>query len=246
MRTSHSEVRPENAHIVSVLPAPEEKAASVRAMFDRIAPRYDRVNRLMTFSADQRWRRELVRRLEVGPGDRVLDLACGTGDFAEHCRKRAAETVGLDFSRGMLLAAGERTPGLGLWLQGDALHLPFADGSFTVAVSGFALRNFTAIEPVIRELGRVVALGGRIGLLEVDRPRNPAIRFGHSLYFDRIVPRLGGWIGRDPAYRYLPQSAVYLPEQDEMVRMLMDAGFRQIRKKTPMFGAIQSISAVRS
>jgi demethylmenaquinone methyltransferase/2-methoxy-6-polyprenyl-1,4-benzoquinol methylase len=215
-------------------------------MFDRIAPRYDRVNRLMTLSADQRWRKELVSRLEVGPGDRVLDLACGTGDFAEHCRRRAAQTVGLDFSRGMLEAASERTPGLGLWLQGDALRLPFADESFTVAVSGFALRNFTAIEPVIRELGRVVAPGGRIGLLEVDRPKNPAVRMGHSLYFDRMVPRIGGWIGRDPAYRYLPQSAVYLPEQDEMVAMLMNAGFRRIRKKTPMFGAIQSISAVRS
>ncbi|MGE3076719.1 MAG: ubiquinone/menaquinone biosynthesis methyltransferase [Dehalococcoidia bacterium] len=232
--------------IVSVLPAPEEKAASVRAMFDRIAPRYDRVNRLMTFSADQRWRRQLVERLEIGPGDRVLDLACGTGDFAEHCRKRAAETVGLDFSRGMLLAADERTPGLGLWLQGDALRLPFADGSFTAAVSGFALRNFVSIEPVLQELGRVVAPGGRIGLLEVDRPRNPVFRVGHSFYFDRIVPRLGGWIGRDLAYRYLPQSAVYLPEQNELVAMLMNAGFRKIQKKTPMLGAIQAISAVRS
>ncbi|MGE3576743.1 MAG: ubiquinone/menaquinone biosynthesis methyltransferase [Dehalococcoidia bacterium] len=231
---------------MSVLPAPEEKAASVRAMFDRIAPRYDRVNRLMTFSADQRWRRALVDRLEIGPGDRVLDLACGTGDFAEHCRKRAAETVGLDFSRGMLLAANERTPGLGLWLQGDALRMPFADGSFTAAVSGFALRNFVAIEPVIQELGRVVGRGGRIGLLEVDRPRNPVVRAGHSVYFDRIVPRLGGWIGRDAAYRYLPQSAVYLPEQGELVAMLMNAGFRKIQKKTPMFGAIQAISAVRS
>lgn len=230
---------------MSVLPAPEEKAASVRAMFDRIAPRYDRVNRLMTFCADQHWRRELVRRLEVGSGDRVLDLACGTGDFAEHCRKLAAETIGLDFSRGMLLAANERTPGLGLWLQGDALRLPFADASFTVAVSGFALRNFVAIEPVIEELGRVVAPGGRIGLLEVDRPKNPVVRMGHGVYFDQFVPRLGGWIGRDSAYRYLPQSAVYLPEQAELVEMLMNAGFRRIQKKTPMFGAIQSISAVR-
>ena len=231
---------------VSVLPGPEEKAASVRAMFDRIAPRYDRINRLMTFSADQRWRRDLVERLAVGPGDRVLDLACGTGDFAEHCRGRAAQTVGLDFSRGMLMAAGERTPGLGLWIQGDALRLPFADGSFSVAVSGFALRNFTAIEPVLQELGRVIQPGGRIGLLEVDRPRNAVIRFGHSFYFDRMVPRIGGWIGRDPAYRYLPQSAVYLPAEQDLVRMLMAAGFRRIQKKRPMLGAIQAINAVRA
>ncbi len=215
-------------------------------MFDRIAPRYDRVNRLMTFNADQRWRRDLVRRLDVGPADRVLDLACGTGDFAEHCRNRAAETIGLDFSRGMLLAADERTPGLGLWVQGDALRLPFADASFTVAVSGFALRNFTAIEPVLHELARVLKPGGRLGLLEVDRPRNALVRMGHGVYFDRVVPRIGGWIGRDPAYRYLPQSAVYLPPQPEMVAMLMRAGFRRVQKKRPMFGAIQAVTAVRS
>lgn len=215
-------------------------------MFDRIAPRYDRVNRLMTLNADQRWRRDLVRRLNVGPGDRVLDLACGTGDFAEHCRARAAETIGLDFSRGMLATADERTPRLGLWIQGDALRLPFADASFSVAVSGFALRNFTAIEPVLRELARVLKPGGRLGLLEVDRPRNLLVRRAHGIYFERLVPRVGAWIGRDPAYRYLPQSAVYLPSQAEMVAMLMNAGFRHIQKKTPMFGAIQSISAVRS
>lgn len=233
-------------NVVSALPAPEEKAATVRAMFDRIAPRYDRVNRLMTFGADQRWRRDLIRRLHVGPGDRVLDLACGTGDFAEHCRARAAETVGLDFSRGMLIAADERTPGLGLWLQGDALRLPFADASFTVAVSGFALRNLTAIEPVVHELARILEPGGRLGLLEVDRPRNALVRFAHGVYFELLVPRVGAWIGRDPAYRYLPQSAVYLPDEAEMVAMLMSAGFRHIQKKTPMCGAIQAITAVLS
>ncbi|MCC7089157.1 MAG: class I SAM-dependent methyltransferase, partial [Dehalococcoidia bacterium] len=113
---------------MSALPPPAEKAAAVRDMFDRISPGYDRVNRLMTFNADQRWRRELVRRLRVGPGDLVLDLACGTGDFAEICRKAGATTIGLDFSRGMLNAANRRFPGLGIFVQGDALRLPFAGG----------------------------------------------------------------------------------------------------------------------
>ncbi|MCC6961438.1 MAG: ubiquinone/menaquinone biosynthesis methyltransferase [Dehalococcoidia bacterium] len=230
---------------MSVLPAPEEKAASVQAMFDRIAARYDRVNRVMTFNADQRWRRELVRRIEIGPGDRVLDLACGTGDFSEICRATGAAAVGLDFSRGMLEVAGQRAPE-GAWVQGDALRLPLADGSFDAAVSGFALRNFVSIPPVLHELARVLKPGGRLGLLEVDRPANRAVRAGHSLYFDRVVPRVGGWVGRDAAYRYLPQSAVYLPTQQELVRMLQEAGFKQIRKRSPMFGAIQSVSAVRA
>ncbi|HNO65576.1 MAG TPA: bifunctional demethylmenaquinone methyltransferase/2-methoxy-6-polyprenyl-1,4-benzoquinol methylase UbiE [Tepidiformaceae bacterium] len=230
---------------MSVLPAPEEKAASVQAMFDRIAARYDRVNRVMTFNADQRWRRELVRRIEIGPGDRVLDLACGTGDFSEMCRAAGASAVGLDFSRGMLEVAGQRAPE-GAWVQGDALRLPLADGSFDAAVSGFALRNFVSIPPVLHELARVLKPGGRLGLLEVDRPANRAVRAGHSLYFNRVVPRVGGWVGRDAAYRYLPQSAVYLPTQQELVRMLQEAGFKQIRKRSPMFGAIQSVSAVRA
>lgn len=231
---------------MSVLPTPEEKAAAVRDMFDRISPTYDRVNRIMTFNADQRWRRELVRRLRIGPGDRVLDLACGTGDFAEICRKAGAEAVGLDFSRGMLTAARRRFPGLGIFVQGDALRLPFADGSFTAAVSGFALRNFVAIPPVLEELARVLQPGGRIGLLEVDRPRNRLVAAGHGIYFNRVVPVVGGLIADRKAYRYLPQSASYLPPDPELDRIIEASGFTRITRRSPMFGAIQSISAVRA
>ncbi len=231
---------------MSALPPPAEKAAAVRDMFDRISPSYDRVNRLMTFNADQRWRRELVRRLGVGPGDLVLDLACGTGDFAEICRKAGATAVGLDFSRGMLNAANRRFPGLGIFVQGDALRLPFADGAFTVAVSGFALRNFVAIPPVLDELARVLKPGGRVGLLEVDKPRNPLVAAGHGLYFNRVVPLVGGLIADRKAYRYLPQSASYLPPEAELRAMLEAAGFARTRKRSPMFGAIQSVSAVRT
>jgi demethylmenaquinone methyltransferase/2-methoxy-6-polyprenyl-1,4-benzoquinol methylase len=231
---------------MSALPPPAEKAAAVRDMFDRISPSYDRVNRLMTFNADQRWRRELIRRLRVGPGDLVLDLACGTGDFAEICRKAGATAVGLDFSRGMLNAANRRFPGLGIFVQGDALRLPFADGTFTAAVSGFALRNFVAIPPVLDELARVLKPGGRIGLLEVDKPRNRVVAAGHGLYFNRVVPLVGGLIADRKAYRYLPQSASYLPPEAELRAMLEAAGFARITKRSPMFGAIQSVSAVRA
>ena len=226
------------------LPPAAEKAASVQAMFDRIAPRYDRLNRLITLNFDQRWRRDLVRRLGIGTGDAVLDLATGTGDFAEICRAAGASATGLDFSRGMLTAAAERHQS-GSWLQGDALRLPIRDGAFTVVVCGFALRNFVSIPPVLGEVARVLQPGGRLGLLEVDTPRNPVVRAGHSLYFQRAVPRIGSWLGRDSAYRYLPESAVYLPSEPELVSMLRAAGFAEIRKRRPMSGAIQSITAVR-
>ena len=227
------------------LPPPEEKARAVRVMFDRISPSYDRVNRLMTFGADQRWRMALVERLGVSPADVVLDLACGTGDFVELCRARGALAVGLDFSRGMLEQAAARSGETSAWVQGDALRLPFRDGVFTAAVSGFALRNFVAIPPVLAELARVLEPGGRLGLLEVDRPRNPLVAAGHRFYFQKVVPRVGGLLADRAAYHYLPESAAYLPEEAEMVRMLREAGFRRIRKQRPMFGAIQSITAVR-
>lgn len=215
-------------------------------MFDRIAPGYDRLNRVMTGRMDQRWRRDLVRRMGIGPVDRVLDLACGTGDFAEIAREAGASVVGLDFARQMLLGALRRRIDGVAFVQGDALHLPFADGSMTAAVSGFALRNFVAIPPVLAELARVLAPGGRIGLLEVDRPRNTLVRAGHGVYFNHAVPFVGGLLSRDrSAYRYLPQSAIYLPGEREFVEMLVANGFHRVQKRSPMFGAIQSVTAVR-
>ena len=231
---------------VTILPSPAEKAATVRGMFDRISGRYDRVNRLLTFNADRRWRSALIDRLDVSAGDLVLDLACGTGDFAEACRRRGATVVGVDFSRGMLNRAARRVQADIRLVQGDALRLPLTADCVTVAVSGFALRNFVDIPPVFAELARVMAPGARLGLLEVDEPKNALVRIGHGLYFNRAVPLLGGLVSGDrAAYRYLPASAAYLPSQDDLVRALKDAGFRKIRKRSPMFGAIQSIDAVR-
>jgi len=216
-------------------------------MFDRIAPRYDRVNRLLTFGADMRWRRTVVRRLAIEPGERVLDLACGTGDFLEIVAPAAREAVGLDFSGVMLAHARRRHPTAVALVQGDALKLPFADATFDAAVSGFALRNFASLGPAFRELARVLRPGGRIGILEVDRPRNPLFRAGHSLYFERCVPLLGGLISGDrAAYRYLPASAVYLPPGRELANILHEAGFRHVRKQRFMLGSAQAIYAERA
>lgn len=231
--------------MANALPAPEEKALAVRRMFDRIAPGYDRVNRVMTGRMDQRWRRNVVARLGVTSEDVVLDLACGTGDFAEIALERTHHVIGLDFAREMLLGAQRRNPGAFALAQGDALRMPLADESITVAVSGFALRNFAAIPPVLDELARVLRPGGRMGLLEVDRPRQAIIRAGHGFYFNRVVPFIGGLLSDRPAYAYLPASASYLPPEEELLSMIRAAGFRDVVKRRHMLGAIQAITAVR-
>ncbi len=213
-------------------------------MFDQIAPGYDRMNRILTGRMDQRWRKRLIQRLAVSDDDRLLDLACGTGDFAAMALLRTPDVIGVDFARVMLERAQQRLPGLPL-VQADALRLPLADESITVAVSGFALRNFVAIPPVLAELARVMKPGGRLGLLEVDRPANPVVRWGHAFYFGRVVPLIGGLLSDSHAYRYLPESAAYLPPQKELVAMLQAAGFHHIRKESPMLGAIQAVTAER-
>jgi demethylmenaquinone methyltransferase/2-methoxy-6-polyprenyl-1,4-benzoquinol methylase len=227
-----------------VLPEREEKRRVVQRMFDRIAPRYDAMNRLITFGLDQRWRRVALETIGVGPGDRVLDLACGTGDLAAAALKRGARVVGLDFAAQMLQLAGSRGL-IGRLVRGDAERLPLPDRWATCATCGFALRNFVALPTVFHELARVVETGGRIALLEVDRPRHPILRFGHRLYFERMVPALGGWLADRDAYRYLPASAAYLPDFPALRAALRHAGFRAIVKHSLMLGSVQLITARR-
>ncbi len=227
------------------LPEPSEKAAVVRAMFDRIAPSYDRMNRLMTLGLDQRWRRAVVDELRVGPDDSVLDLACGTGDFAEFAAARGAHVVALDFSSAMLLGARKRRLPRTALVQADALRLPLADASVSVAISGFALRNFVAIPPVLAELARVLRPGGRLGLLEVETPHLAPLRIGHGIYFNHVVPAVGALLSDGRAYRYLPASAAYLPPEGTLKAMLGEAGFASIVKQRYAGGAAQSLTAVR-
>ena len=231
---------------MDVLPEAGEKATAVRVMFDRIAPSYDRMNRLLTLGCDQRWRRALIDALAVDSGNTVLDLACGTGDFAAIARERGARVVGVDFAGAMLAAARRRCPADTGLVRGDALRLPLASSSVSVAVSGFALRNFVAITPALAELARVLRPGGRLGLLEVDEPRAGLLRAGHAIYFRRVVPTLGALLSDGRAYRYLPASAAYLPPEDELRAMLAEVGFRGIEKRSHLGGAAQSLRAVRA
>jgi demethylmenaquinone methyltransferase/2-methoxy-6-polyprenyl-1,4-benzoquinol methylase len=195
-------------------------------MFDRIAPVYDVMNRVMTAGLDRRWRRETVREV-VRPGDRVLDAACGTGDLAIEASRAGARVVGLDFSGAMLERARRKAPELE-WLQGDLLALPFEDGDFDAATVGFGIRNVADLEAGLRELRRVVRPGGRLGVLEITRPSG-ILRPFYSLWFDRVVPLLGRILPGGEAYTYLPASVRRFPGPDELAAALRAAGFDVVR-----------------
>jgi len=224
------------------LPQGDEKVAAVRSMFDAIAPRYDLVNRIMTFRMDVGWRRRTVRDLRLAPGSTVLDLACGTGDLCRELQAHHLAPIGVDLSYGMLAAARTTAP----LLEGDALQLPVGDGAVAGVTCGFALRNFLALDPFFAELARVVRPGGRIALLEVAEPKNPVLRWGHGIYFGSVVPRIGGLLSDPAAYRYLPKSVAYLPAPDAMLATLADAGFVRVDRQLLSTGIAQLITATRA
>ncbi len=223
------------------LPQGTEKARAVQSMFDAIAPRYDLVNRVMTFRMDLRWRRRTVARLRLPAGSVVLDLACGTGDLCRELQRAGLRPVGVDFAFGMLAAARTSAP----LVQADALRLPVPDASVDGVTCGFALRNFVDLGRFFAELGRVVRPGGHISLLEVAQPANPLLRAGHAVYFGRVVPLIGGVLSDRSAYRYLPRSVAYLPEPSVMLGMLGDAGFVDVRRELLSTGIAQLVTARR-
>jgi demethylmenaquinone methyltransferase / 2-methoxy-6-polyprenyl-1,4-benzoquinol methylase len=205
---------------------------AVRTMFDRIAPVYDLMNRVMTAGLDGRWRR-LTAEAVVRTGDRVLDAACGTGDLAFADRKAgAARVTGLDFSEAMLARARRKSAtaeaSVFEWLQGDMLALPFADATFDAATVGFGVRNVADLELALRELRRVLRPGGRLAILEITQPRG-VLRPFFSLWFDRIVPALGKILPGGAAYTYLPASVKRFPPAERLAALLGECGFGEVR-----------------
>ncbi|HEX9258426.1 MAG TPA: ubiquinone/menaquinone biosynthesis methyltransferase [Acidimicrobiales bacterium] len=224
------------------LPQGEAKAAAVRDMFDTIAPRYDMVNRIMTFRMDVRWRRKAVRSLGLPPGSRALDIAAGTGDLCIELTKQGLRPLSLDFSFGMLTADRSGVPRV----QADALEMPLPDGSVDAVTCGFALRNLVDLGRFFDELGRVVRPGGRVALLDVASPPNKVLAWGHRVYFGRVVPRIGGWLSDPAAYRYLPKSVAYLPDPEVMLERLGVAGFVDVERALLSGGITQLITGTRA
>jgi demethylmenaquinone methyltransferase/2-methoxy-6-polyprenyl-1,4-benzoquinol methylase len=224
------------------LPATSDKSQVVEEMFDRIAPRYDLLNRVLTFRMDVGWRRAAVQSLGLRNRARVLDLACGTGDLCTTLAHEGYRAFGVDFSVGMLRVRHTDAP----VARADAGRLPFPDEAFDGLTCGFALRNFVALEPVLAEAARVTRSGGRVTLLDVAEPATPAARAVHRLWFRHVVPVVGGIVSDRAAYRYLPASTAYLPATSTLLGLVGDAGFVDVGHRRLGWGAAQLVTGTRA
>ena len=236
------------AIVISAPPLdPVKKEAFIRALFDRIAPRYDRFNRLASFGLDRRWRRRAIERLTLRPGMRILDLATGTGDLAHQAALTLVPlgfAVGCDPSFPMLRLAQEKlkaSPAASWhirWIQGRAETLPFLDGAFDAATMGFALRNVSDLGATFREFYRVIKPGGRLCLLEFGRPKNRALRLGHQLWLATGVPLIGLLAtGILWPFVYLRRSIFRFLAPEEVIQHLKAAGFTLVNAE-PLTGGI--------
>lgn len=223
------------------LPTGPEKRAAVEDMFDRIAPGYQRLNRIISLGQDGRWRRAAVRALALPAGARVLDLACGPGEMCGELSAAGMRPVGVDLSAGMLAQAGVSTP----MVRGDVLALPFPDASAQGVVCGFALRNLVDLPAFLAECARVVGPGGRVALLDAADPSGPVGRLGNRVWFRSVVPWIGARLSDADAYRYLPASTAYLPSGIELASMVGRAGFDDVSRRTMTAGVVQLVTGTR-
>ena len=228
---------------MSTTPTGRLPAAEVRAMFDRIAPRYDLMNRLMSGGLDGRWRRLAAAAADVSLGSRALDVCTGTGDLAFELADRVGATgtvVGVDFADKMLDRARVKASAKGVaatFAVADALELPFEDDGFDAATVAFGARNLADLDGGLAEMTRVVRSGGRVVVLEITTPQH--LRALHALWFDRLVPRVGGMIGGDrAAYGYLPASAKRFPTPPDLAARMTGAGLTDVTWRGFMGGIV--------
>jgi demethylmenaquinone methyltransferase/2-methoxy-6-polyprenyl-1,4-benzoquinol methylase len=220
----------------------KERAAYVQNMFDRIAARYDVMNRVMTFGQDQRWRRFVIKQAQLPARGSLLDLATGTGDiaFAARAAHADAHVVGADFSLGMMLVGKRRPTGNAIeWSAADALNLPFPAESFDALTAGYLMRNVIDIPRAFAEQRRVLKPGGRVVILDTAPPPNNLLRPFILFYLKVVIPTLGRLIsGNADAYEYLPESTQKFKTPDELAALMRAAGFVDVAYKTFMFGTM--------
>ncbi len=217
----------------------EERARYVHNVFGQVARRYDLMNRLMTAGQDVRWRREAIRRLSLRPGERLLDLGTGTGDLGREALRQqpGIRLVAADFTLAMMLAG--QAAGPLLWLNADALQLPFPDETFDAVVSGFLLRNVGNLDAALKEQYRVLKPDGRIAILETTRPKSGLLRPFVRLHMRVVIPWIGGLISGNPeAYRYLPASSEAFLSAEELAVRMDAAGFKELGFQRRMAGTI--------
>jgi demethylmenaquinone methyltransferase/2-methoxy-6-polyprenyl-1,4-benzoquinol methylase len=226
--------------------SPAAKRRHVRALFATIADRYDVITRLLSFGADQRWKRRLIALAEIGPGRRVLDLACGTGDFAILAAARGGRVVGIDITPRMLDLARAKSSARGiLWAAGDMNDLPVASSQFDVVLTGYGIRNVPDLDRAIMEVHRVLRPGGRLCSLDFDRPDNGVLRRIYLTYLTLVGATLGWLLHRDPdTYRYIPASIRRYPGARRVAELMRDRGFRDVRH-IPVLGGFMAIHVAR-
>jgi demethylmenaquinone methyltransferase/2-methoxy-6-polyprenyl-1,4-benzoquinol methylase len=226
----------------AAISTPDGKRRYVRQLFATIADRYDVITRLLSYGQDQRWKRRLMALADVSTSDRVLDLACGTGDLAIAASRRARRTTGLDLTRRMVQLARARTNAVS-FVTGDMTALPFRDAQFDVVTTGYGLRNVPDLPLALREVRRVLAPGGRLLSLDFNRPANPMVRAVYLAYLTAVGSALGFALHGDPdTYRYIPESIRLYPGAAGVARMMERAGFGNVRV-TRVLGGLMAIHA---
>ncbi len=227
------------------------KKEFVEQMFDDIAPTYDKLNHILSLNVDKGWRRKAVRRIVATRPKHVLDVACGTGDFAIALSQAGVEKVtGVDISQGMLDVGNAKVKALGLNIEmhvDDCEHLGIEDNTFDAVSVAFGVRNFEHLQRGLNEMQRVLRPGGLVCIVELSVPSNTLLRWAYKLYFLHILPFVGGLVsGNRNAYRYLPESVLRFPKPDEVCRMLKEAGFRDVEAKAFTFGLCRMFTGIKS
>lgn len=217
----------------------QEQSKKVQEMFNNIADKYDFLNGLLSFALDDNWRRNAIRLANIKPGNKVLDLACGTGDMITEILKQHPDVsiYGADFSVNMLHISQKKLGSIP-FTAADAHNLPFKDDSFDRLTIAFGFRNITDKSRGLSELYRVIKPGGKVCILELTRPENKVTSFFYRIYFMHLLPFIGGLFSYKKAYKYLPDSVYKFPKRNEYRNMIEDAGFKNIHFKSLIFGAV--------